>query len=156
MSGRSRHLDAGLIIACPIRAESVARLAYLQLTILEIKGHLLAFEEVEARYPSAPSSDRDRVGTIKCRLVIDPNVVVRIETVCVRTARTTPFRPDLFAAAKTQLVGDFAGQNGSVPVTTNQEAGSLNLFRRVVRPQEWICSTPARAVMPRDHRGQGR
>jgi ABC-type tungstate transport system substrate-binding protein len=42
-----------------------------------------------------------------------------------------------------------------VELATNQEAGSLNLFRSVVRPQQWPWSTPGCAAMPRDYRGQG-
>jgi hypothetical protein len=57
---------------------------------------------------------------------------------------------------KNQLHTIVKNSISTVRLATNQEAGSLNLFRRVVRPQEWICSTPARAAMPQDHRGQGR
>ena len=44
-------MDTSLGLAHPVRAESAARLAYLQEVIAEIEGHAVTIEEVETKIP---------------------------------------------------------------------------------------------------------
>ncbi len=109
MPRRPRRANARLILSRPVRAESGTWFAHLQDVIFEIEGHAVTIEAVETQIPVSVQqgtgqrrhnqvSARDRPK----RQCADRNGVGK-------DGADNPFQLYLFAAEKTQFVGDFSG-----------------------------------------------
>src|ERR1700731_4299547 len=121
MPGRSRRTNTGLILTQPIRAESGARLAYLQEVIAEIEGHAVTIEEIETQIPV---SVQQRTGKGRQR-----EMSFRDRPKCHGTdrnglgeygANNAP-QHDILAVGKTQLNGDITCQNRAIGTGIDHE-----------------------------------
>src|ERR1700720_4225326 len=114
MSRRPRRMNTGLVLAHPIRAESGARLAYLQEVIAEIEGHAVTIEEVETEIPVGVQQRTGKGRQREMSFCDRPKRHGADRNGLGKNRADDAPQHDIFAVGKTQLNGDFTGQNRAI------------------------------------------